>query len=129
MHLALLKLSSKSTIDTPTSLWSGSALLASDYKPGIEIADHLEIIENSNGTIVIRGGEKVPNQGLRPLDAFLELTARVDETNDTVEFGFKSIFFQGLGKSDKLPMPGPVIWLHEQYAKALVEFGVRYVLK
>jgi hypothetical protein len=96
---------------------------------GTEIAGHLDVIERSNGVILIRGGEKAPNQGLRPMDAFIELTARVDQEHDVVEFAFKSIFFQGHGKSNKLPMPGPVIWLHEQYAKALLEFGVRFVLK
>ncbi|KAL4882660.1 hypothetical protein BJY04DRAFT_186679 [Aspergillus karnatakaensis] len=122
-------LSSKDTNDSPTSLWSPAALLDSDYKKGSEVTGHLQVIERSNDMIVLRGGVKVPNEELRPLDAFLEVTARVDEEQGIAEFGFKSIFFQGLGKTDKLPMPGPAIWLHEQYAKALLEFGVRYVLK
>ena len=62
------------------------------------------------------------------MDGLIELSVRL-EPEGHVEFGFKSLFFQGLGKSDRLPMPGFVVWLHEQYAKALLESGVRHVLR
>ena len=63
------------------------------------------------------------------MDALIELSVKMKTEEDYVQFGFKSLFFQGLGKSDNLPMPGFVVWLHEQYAKALLESGVRHVLR
>jgi hypothetical protein len=59
----------------------------------------------------------------------MELGASIDRENNMVEFAFKSLFFQGLGVSREKLMPAPVVWLHEQYAKAMLGGGVRYVLK
>jgi hypothetical protein len=63
------------------------------------------------------------------MDALIELSVQVEPEENYVQFGFKSLFFQGLGTSERLPMPAFVVWLHDQYAKALLESGVRYVLK
>lgn len=101
----------------------------SDYQVGTVVTDEFEVLHKSDGAILMRGGDSVSNKGLRPLDALMEITAQVNSEDATVEFGFKSLFFQGIGKSDKVLMPGPVVWLHELYAKALLEFGVRSVLK
>ncbi|KAL5042172.1 hypothetical protein BDW71DRAFT_217114 [Aspergillus fruticulosus] len=115
----------------PAPLWSPSELLASEYNLGTDIAGHFEVIERSKQghAILIRGGDRVSNRRLRPLDGFIELTASVDQQHGLVEFGCKTVFFQGLGLAPggKLPMPGPVVWLHEQYAKALLASGVSYV--
>ncbi|KAL3434328.1 hypothetical protein BDV09DRAFT_195985 [Aspergillus tetrazonus] len=115
----------------PAPLWSPSELLESEYKPGTDIAGHFGVIERSKQghSILIRGGDKISNRGLRPLDGFIELTASVDQQHSLVEFGFKTVFFQGLGPAagGKLPMPGPVVWLHEQYARALLASGVSHV--
>ncbi|KAL4773008.1 hypothetical protein BDW60DRAFT_206765 [Aspergillus nidulans var. acristatus] len=111
----------------PAPLWSASELLESEYKLGTDIAGHFEVIDRSKQghSILIRGGDKVSNRGLRPLDGLIELTASVDQQHGLVEFGCKTVFFQGLGPAagGKLPMPGPVVWLHEQYAKALLASG------
>lgn len=84
------------------------------------------MLNKSKDAILIRGGDKVSKAELRPMDGLIEL--RVQVKDELVEFGFKSLFFQGLGRSDRLPMPGFLVWLHEQYAKALLESGVRHVL-
>ncbi|OJK02138.1 hypothetical protein ASPACDRAFT_40956 [Aspergillus aculeatus ATCC 16872] len=118
----------KPNTDT-TQLWSPSELLRSDYQVGTDIVAELEVIDQSSDSILIRGGDKTCNRGLRPLDALIEVAARVDKENNVVEFGFKSLFFQGIGRTDQLPMPGPVVWLHELYAKILLKSGVQYVLK
>lgn len=87
------------------------------------------MLRKSNDAILIRGGDKVSKAELRPMDGLIELSARLKPEEGHVEFGFKSLFFQGLGKSSRIPMPGFVVWLHEQYAKALLESGVRHVLR
>lgn len=87
------------------------------------------VLSKSKDMILIRGGNKVSNPELRPMDALIELSVQIKPEEDLVEFGFKSLFFQGLGASKTLPMPGCLVWLHEQYAKALLESGVRHVLR
>ncbi|RDW94178.1 uncharacterized protein DSM5745_01500 [Aspergillus mulundensis] len=113
---------------SPASLWTHTELLASAYQPGTDIAGHFEVVERSVDSILIRGGDEISNRGLRPLDGLIELSASVDHQRDVVEFGCKTVFFQGLGETRKLPMPEPVIWLHELYARALLASGVRNVL-
>lgn len=115
------------TDETGAQLWSPSELLRSDYKVGTDIAGNLEVIDRSEGYILIRGGDKTSNRGLRPLDALIDVTAHINKEDNVAEFGFKSLFFQGVGTASKLPMPGPVIWLHELYAKILLKSGVNYV--
>ncbi|CAG7967871.1 unnamed protein product [Penicillium salamii] len=114
---------------TKAQLWSSSELLQSDYQVGTDIAASFEVVSRTTDSVLIRGGDSTSNRGLRPLDAFIEVTARVDKENNVAVFGFKSLFFQGLGMTNKLPMPGPAVWLHELYAKMLLKSGVRYVLK
>ena len=114
---------------TDDHLWSKPDLLASLYKPGTTIPDDFLVLQKSADAILVRGGDKVTNQGLRPLDAFIELTANVKPDKEVAEFGFKSVFFQGLGTPKGPLMPGFIVWLHEVYAKALLGSGVRYVLR
>lgn len=110
-------------------IWSSAELLQSDYRVGTDIAGNFEVLDRSDGSILIRGGDKTSSRGLRPLDALIELTACIDREKNVAEFGFKSLFFQGSGVTSKLPMPKPIVWMHEQYAKALLASGVQYVLK
>ncbi|PYI21646.1 hypothetical protein BO99DRAFT_471875 [Aspergillus violaceofuscus CBS 115571] len=72
-----------------TQLWSSSELLRSDYKVGTDIVSEFEVIDRSSTSILIRGGDKTCNRGLRPLDALIEVAARVDKENHVAEFGFK----------------------------------------
>ncbi|KAJ5343270.1 uncharacterized protein N7506_003094 [Penicillium brevicompactum] len=113
----------------PPQLWNPAELLQSSYQPGTIITDEFLVLRKSNDSILIRGGDKVSKAELRPMDGLIELSVRLEPEEGHVEFGFKSLFFQGLGKSDRPPMPGFVVWLHEQYAKALLESGVRHVLR
>jgi hypothetical protein len=114
---------------TSNQLWSPPEILKSNFNPGTIITEEFVVLEKSNDSILIRGGDKASNRGLRALDALMELSVHAKPEENSIQFGFKSLFFQGLGKNDKLPMPAPVIWLHEQYAKALLESGVRHVLR
>ncbi|KAL2813557.1 hypothetical protein BJX63DRAFT_215853 [Aspergillus granulosus] len=114
---------------TKHQIWSPSELLQSDYKIGTDIAGNFEVVDRSEESILIRGGDKTSHRGLRPLDGLIELSACINRENGMAEFGFKSLFFQGAGATSKLPMPGPVVWMHEQYAKALLASGIQYILK
>ncbi|KAL3440752.1 hypothetical protein BJX65DRAFT_19279 [Aspergillus insuetus] len=114
---------------TKAQLWTRSDLLDSKYDVGTDIAGNFEVVDRTVSTILIRCGDKTSVRGVRPLDALIELGACIDREHGVVEFAFKSLFFQGLGVSKEKIMPGPVVWLHEQYAKAMLGGGVRYVLK
>ncbi|KAE8152542.1 hypothetical protein BDV25DRAFT_127874 [Aspergillus avenaceus] len=115
--------------ESTSQLWSRSELIQSEYTVGTDIVGNFEVIDRSKESILIRGGDRTSNQGLRPLDGLIEVTVHIEKEQDVAEFGFKSLFFQGVGTTDQLPMPGPAIWLHEQYAKALLRSGVQHVLK
>ncbi|RMZ39525.1 hypothetical protein CA14_010141 [Aspergillus flavus] len=110
-------------------IWSPTELLESDYRVGTDIAGNFEVLDRSDGYILIRGGDRTSYRSLRPLDGLIELTACIDRVKNVAEFGFKSLFFQGSGVTSKLPMSKPLVWMHEQYAKALLASGVQYVLK
>ncbi|KAJ5775472.1 uncharacterized protein N7511_000483 [Penicillium nucicola] len=114
---------------TSYHLWHPSEILKSKFNPGTTITDELVVLEKSKDSVLIRGGDKVSIDGLRPLDALMELSVRANPEEQSIQFGFKSLFFQGLDKTNKLPMPALVVWLHELYAKALLESGVRHVLR
>ncbi|KAJ0417907.1 hypothetical protein BJY00DRAFT_196549 [Aspergillus carlsbadensis] len=127
-HRTLLSLFQNRDATNP-QLWTRSDLLHSKYDVGTDIAGNFEVVDRTSRTILIRGGDKTSVRGVRPLDALIELGANIDQENGIVEFAFKSLFFQGLGMSKEQIMPGPVVWLHELYAKAMLGGGVRYVLK
>ncbi|KAB8259405.1 hypothetical protein BDV32DRAFT_150520 [Aspergillus pseudonomiae] len=110
-------------------LWSTSELLQSDYKVGTDIAGNFEVVNRSNESILIRAGDKTSNKGLRPLDALIEVGSHIDRENNVAVFEFKSLFFQGIGTTSNPPMPGPIVWLHELYAKILLKSGVQHVLR
>ncbi|KAJ5794630.1 hypothetical protein N7457_001229 [Penicillium paradoxum] len=110
-------------------LWTRSELLESKYNPGTVITDEFIVLDKAKHSILIRGGDKVSKTGPRPLDGLIELSVQLKPEDDCVQFRFKSLFFQGDVRTDKMPMPAPVIWLHEQYAKALLESGVRHVIQ
>ncbi|OGM48991.1 hypothetical protein ABOM_003142 [Aspergillus bombycis] len=110
-------------------LWSTSELLQSNYKVGTDIAGNFEVVDRSSESILIRAGDKTSNKGLRPLDALIEVGSHIDKENNVAVFEFKSLFFQGIGTTSNLPMPGPIVWLHELYAKILLKSGVQHVLR
>lgn len=105
-------------------LWTIDDLLSSEYNDGTYIAGSFEVLEKKDDRIVIRGGDSSSNKELRPLDAVLELSAIIQEREQVVDFGFKSVFFTGDKRTGRPPMPGFVVWLHLQYAKLLLETGI-----
>ncbi|KAJ5679694.1 hypothetical protein N7462_007938, partial [Penicillium macrosclerotiorum] len=104
-------------------LWTREDFMSSTYEPGTLMADSFEVLEKTDGRIVIRGGDHPSKRDTRPMDAILELTSVMKE-DQTIEFGFKSLFYTGDTKTGQPPMPWPVVWLHLQYAKLLLESGI-----
>lgn len=99
-------------------------MLSSDYSEGTLIADSFEVLEKKDGRIVVRGGDSPSNKALRQFDVLLELSAVIQEHEQAVDFGFKSVFFTGDKHTGQAPMPGFAVWLHLQYAKLLLETGI-----
>ncbi|KAE8133821.1 hypothetical protein BDV38DRAFT_286442 [Aspergillus pseudotamarii] len=110
-------------------LWSTFELFQSDYEVGTDIVGNFEVVDRSNESLLIRAGDKTSNKGLRPLDALIEVAFHIDQESKVAVFKFKSLFFQGAGTTSNLPMQGPMVWLHELYAKILLKSGVWHVLR
>lgn len=68
-------------------------MLKSKFDPGTVITGEPVVLEQSNDSILIRGGDKVSNQHLRALDALMGLSVQVTPKELSIQFGFKSLFF------------------------------------
>jgi len=62
---------------------------------------------------------------VRASDCLFEVGVNVYHDRGFAEFRLKSVFYQGLGKADKVPMEGFMLWAHKQYTKLLMESAVR----
>lgn len=74
------------------------------------MTDHFEILEHAHDRILVRCGDSPLKTVVRDSDGLFEVSARVNKDEGVAEFGLKSVFFQGLGKADKVPLPGWVVW-------------------
>ncbi|KAF8544267.1 hypothetical protein BDD12DRAFT_62282 [Trichophaea hybrida] len=88
---------------TAHQLWTPEELGGSQYDVGTQITDHFEVLEKTPETICVRAGDSPLKKDVRPSDGPFEMSARVK--GDVVEFGLKSVFFQGLGKAEGKQMP------------------------
>lgn len=102
---------------TSHQLWDVSSLATSKYPVGTQITDHFEVVHHDPEHIVVRCGDSPLKTGVRSSDGLFEMSAKVHKEAGNVEFGLKSVFFQGEGKSDKPPMDGIMEWAHKQYTK------------
>lgn len=98
---------------------------------------HFNVLRRTTSSILFRCGDfpfVAPN-GPRADDGLIEVRANFKPEEQRIEFQFDSVIFQGLNKIDRVPLPVAVlvipamIWLHQQYTKALVETGIRNVLR
>ena len=116
---------------TKDHLWDTKDLATSTYEVGTKITDHFEVVSKTNDSIIVRCGDSPRNAGLRASDGLFEMSAHVDKDEGTVEFGLKSVFFNGLGTKpdggNKVsgPMSPWIQWLHQQYDKILMESAWR----
>ncbi|KAI3544648.1 hypothetical protein CTAM01_08075 [Colletotrichum tamarilloi] len=107
-------------------LWEKEELLKSTYPIGTAFADDFIVIEKSPSSILLRGGlsPRVAPDGPRELDSIITLDADLDRQARVVSFKLKSILLNGVSDGNGAPLPGPAVFLHQQYAKLLVTAGV-----
>jgi hypothetical protein len=113
---------------TAHQFWTRSELKASKYEVGTQITDHFEVVEHTPEKITVRCGDSPLKRDVRPSDGLFEMGATINKAEGVAEFTLKSAFFQGLGKADSEPMPAPIVWLHKQYTKLLMETAIRNVM-
>ncbi|KAK1706939.1 uncharacterized protein BDZ83DRAFT_758314 [Colletotrichum acutatum] len=106
-------------------LWEKEELLKSTYPVGTTFADDFIVIERSPSSILLRGGlsPRVAPDGPRELDSIITLDADLDRQARVVSFKLKSILLNGVSDGKGAPLPGPAVFLHQQYAKLLVTAG------
>ncbi|KAJ5145772.1 uncharacterized protein N7515_000336 [Penicillium bovifimosum] len=129
VHRAILSARLTDDEHTPGQLWSRHELLRSKYYTGTVITNEFIVLSKSKNSILIRGGDNVSKTKERPIDGLIELSVQLKPEENSVEFGFKLCFFRADLKIDQPPWSPPMTWLHEQYARALLESGVRHVLR
>ncbi|RAL13888.1 uncharacterized protein BO97DRAFT_469531 [Aspergillus homomorphus CBS 101889] len=118
------------TPETASQLWTRADLRTASYEVGTQITDHFEVVEKTPERIVVRCGDSPRKRGVRDSDGLFEMSAVVKPDEGVAELGLKSVFFKGTpGGVDGPPMPGYVLWLHQQYTKLWMETGVRNVLR
>lgn len=117
--------------ETKGHLWDKKDLEASSYEVGTCITDHFEVVSKTPESVMVRCGDSPRRKDTRESDGLFEMTADVKKEQGVVEFGLKSVFFNGLNghKSDACPMPSHIQWLHQQYDKILMESAIRNVTK
>lgn len=60
------------------------------------------------------------------MENIAEVTTNIDVGQGVAEFRLKNIFYNGVERTYKDLFPRPIVWLHFQYCKLLVEGGVSY---
>ncbi|KAF7373344.1 14-alpha sterol demethylase Cyp51B protein [Mycena sanguinolenta] len=114
--------------ETENQLWDTRALAESTYDVGTQITDHFEVFERTPTSISVRCGDSPLNSGVRASDGVFEMSAVVKEGEGVAEFGLKSVFFSGEGKSEGT-MPAHIQYAHRLYTKLWMESALRRVLK
>jgi hypothetical protein len=119
---------------TAHQLWTTQDLQTSTYEVGTQITDHFEVMAKTDESIIVRCGDSPRVQDVRESDGLFEMTAEVLQEEGMVEFGLKSVFYNGLAKPDKEgkiepPMNALVLWLHQAYDKVLMETAIKQCMR
>ncbi|GMG04105.1 unnamed protein product [Aspergillus oryzae] len=87
--------------------------------------------EKTPRSIVMRGGSSPTEDPDKPheMDNISEITVDIDTKKGVAEFRLKNIFFNGVRHTSEALFPPPVVWLHFQYCKLLVEAGVSHCMR
>ncbi|KIY72523.1 hypothetical protein CYLTODRAFT_434742 [Cylindrobasidium torrendii FP15055 ss-10] len=116
--------------ETSGQLWTPEECKASSYAMGTQVTDHFEVVERSPTSIVMRCGGSARIRDVRPEEGVFEIAVDVKKEEGVVDFHLRSIFWQGVGKTEVQPMgEWYVDWLHKQYSKVLMESAVKNVTK
>lgn len=60
------------------------------------------------------------------MESLSEITTKIDLNQGVAEFRLKNILYNGVERTNKALFPSPIVWLHFQYCKLLVEAGVSH---
>ncbi|EAU32674.1 predicted protein [Aspergillus terreus NIH2624] len=95
---------------------------------GTIVTDHFMVVGKTPRSITMWGAESPSeNPGVpRDMENLSEITADIDLDQGVAEFRLKNIFYSGVEQTAKSLFPPPVVWLHFQYCKLLVEAGVSH---
>ena len=121
--------------ETATQLWDRKELQDSSYDVGARITDHFEVLAKTDSSIIVRCGDSPRISEVRDSDGLFEMTADVKQEEGVVEFGLKSVFYNGLAQPDKEgkkleePMGPWIKWMHAQYDKVLMESAIRNCMR
>ena len=110
---------------TKDQLWEKSETKKSSFPVGTIITDHFEVVHHTPESITVRCGDSPSKRDVRESDGLFQINAKVDEEKQELVLSLKSVFYQGLGKSEGAPMPKWMQYLHLGYAMALLENGSR----
>lgn len=113
---------------TQDQLWDTADLLNSTYDVGTQITDHFEVVSKTPESIIVRCGDSPTIKEVRASDGLFEMRVDLKKEEGVAEFQLKSVFYQGLGRAEKGPMPSWVEFLHRQYTKVMMETAVRGLL-
>lgn len=110
---------------TKDQLWEKPETKESSFPVGTIITDHFEVVHHTPESITVRCGDSPSKRDVRESDGLFQINAKVDEEKQELVLSLKSVFYQGLGKSEGAPMPKWMQYLHLGYAMALLENGSR----
>ncbi|GFF56720.1 hypothetical protein IFM46972_10589 [Aspergillus udagawae] len=113
-------------------LWDKKQLLNSTYEEGrtpTRASGSIEIGAGNTPRSIVLWGAHSPseNPGVpRDMENLAEITTDIDMDQGVAEFRLKNIFYNGVERTSKDLFPPPIVWLHFQYCKLLVEAGVSH---
>ncbi|GKZ56025.1 hypothetical protein AnigIFM49718_001248 [Aspergillus niger] len=106
-------------------LWDKNQLLSSTYEEGTIVTDHFKVVAKNPRSIIMWGAESPSTNPeiRREMENLSEVSTNVDTDKGVVEFRLKNIFYNGVERLTGDLFPPPIVWLHFQYCKLLVEAG------
>ncbi|KAH1590944.1 hypothetical protein KXW75_003611 [Aspergillus fumigatus] len=109
-------------------MWDRKQLLNSTYEEGTNVTNHFVVVGKTPRSVVLWGAHSPSeNPGVpRDMENLAEITTDIDIDEGMAEFRLKNIFYNGKERTSKDLFPPPIVWLHFQYCKLLVEAGVSH---
>ncbi|KEY79726.1 hypothetical protein BA78_7872 [Aspergillus fumigatus] len=95
---------------------------------GTNVTNHFVVVGKTPRSVVLWGAHSPSeNPGVpRDMENLAEITTDIDMDEGMAEFRLKNIFYNGKERTSKDLFPPPIVWLHFQYCKLLVEAGVSH---
>ncbi|XP_753247.2 uncharacterized protein AFUA_5G14100 [Aspergillus fumigatus Af293] len=95
---------------------------------GTNVTNHFVVVGKTPRSVVLWGAHSPSeNPGVpRDMENLAEITTDIDIDEGMAEFRLKNIFYNGKERTSKDLFPPPIVWLHFQYCKLLVEAGVSH---